>query len=139
MNKRPFDITYLDHVAIEVADLDTSAKWYEKWLGLTHHKVAKWGDYPRFLLAGDTGLALFPKNTAGHKARHGMRTVDHIAFRVPYSALHEAKAYLESGGMQVAFSDHHYFHSIYFTDPDGHRLELTAAVPNHPFKNHQCN
>jgi catechol-2,3-dioxygenase len=28
-------------------------------------------------------------------------------------------------------SDHHFIHSIYFRDPNGYVIELTAKLPNH--------
>ena len=28
-------------------------------------------------------------------------------------------------------SDHHFIHSIYFRDPNGYVVELTAKLPNH--------
>ena len=40
-----------------------------------------------------------------------------------------AKARLESHGVQVLGpKDHDFCHSIYFMDPDGHRLEITVRT-----------
>ena len=128
----PFEVTGLDHVAIEVKDLDASARWYVNHLGFKHYKVNEWGEYPRFLIAGTTGLALFPDAGTGH-SHQGTMVVNHIAFRVSMDHLKAARTHLEEHGLKVAFQDHHYFHSIYFSDPDGHKLELTAAVPGTDF------
>ena len=39
------------------------------------------------------------------------------------------KARLEASGVEVlGITDHHIFHSIYFFDPNGIRLELTAQL-----------
>ena len=56
-------IDFLDHVAIRVADLEVSAKWYEKVLGLKRYQLPEWGNFPIFLLAGKSGIALFPAST----------------------------------------------------------------------------
>lgn len=54
--------------------------------------------------------------------------VNHISFRVDsIQALKDMKARLEAHGVEVlGITDHHIFDSIYFFDPNGVRLELTA-------------
>ena len=54
--------------------------------------------------------------------------VQHLAFKVDsLDALAAAKARLEAGGIEVIGPvDHTLFKSIYFFDPNGHRLELAA-------------
>lgn len=54
--------------------------------------------------------------------------VQHIAFEVPdYKALVAAKERIESHGVDVIGpTNHGIFQSIYFFDPNGHRLELVA-------------
>ena len=59
--------------------------------------------------------------------------VKHIAFKIAdEETLMKAKERLEAGDIEVVGpTNHHIFQSIYFRDPDGHRLELTydAATP----------
>jgi catechol-2,3-dioxygenase len=54
--------------------------------------------------------------------------VQHIAFKVgSVEELVATKARLESAGIEViGITDHTIFKSIYFFDPNGHRLELAA-------------
>ena len=54
--------------------------------------------------------------------------VQHIAFKVESEAvIVAAKARLEAAGIPVVgITDHTIFKSIYFYDPNGHRLELVA-------------
>ena len=54
--------------------------------------------------------------------------MQHIAFHVDnFDALLSAKAHLESMGLDVLGPiDHGVFDSIYFHDPNNHRLELSA-------------
>ncbi len=56
--------------------------------------------------------------------------VQHIAFQVAdEAALMEAKTQIESHGIDVLGPTHHgIFKSIYFFDPNGHRLELAANI-----------
>jgi glyoxylase I family protein len=54
--------------------------------------------------------------------------VQHIAFELEdWQALLDAKAALEAEGIEVIGpTNHGIFQSIYFRDPNGHRLELVA-------------
>ena len=58
--------------------------------------------------------------------------VQHIAFKVADRAeLLAFKAHLEAEGVDVlGITDHGVFHSIYFFDPNGHRLELACPDPD---------
>lgn len=38
----------------------------------------------------------------------------------------KAQAALRERGIAFQFQDHEVSHSIYFSDPDGHRLEITT-------------
>ena len=59
---------------------------------------------------------------------HTPRWVQHIAFEVgSRDELHRAKARLEAAGLEVLGPvDHTIFESIYFFDPNGHRIELAC-------------
>jgi catechol-2,3-dioxygenase len=56
--------------------------------------------------------------------------VQHIALKVAdEAALLAAKAHIEGCGVEVLGPTHHgIFKSIYFFDPNGHRLELAADI-----------
>jgi catechol-2,3-dioxygenase len=56
--------------------------------------------------------------------------VQHIAFQVAdLAALKAAKAHLEANGIEVLGPTYHgVFRSIYFFDPNGHRLELACDI-----------
>lgn len=60
----------------------------------------------------------------------------HIALQVKdVAALEEAKASLVAGGVKVSGpTDHNMFTSIYFSDPDDNRVELTAPAADEPEK-----
>ncbi|MDB5857567.1 MAG: lyase-like protein, partial [Ramlibacter sp.] len=80
------------------------------------------GSFIAFFDLGDDEAALPSPNTPAW--------VNHISFRVDSKqALLDMKARLEAHGTEVlGITDHHIFHSIYFFDPNGVRLELTAQL-----------
>jgi catechol-2,3-dioxygenase len=62
--------------------------------------------------------------------------VQHIAFKVKdIETLLQYKSHLEDNNIEVlGVTDHSIFHSIYFFDPNGHRLELAAPDPDEQTK-----
>lgn len=124
---KELNIRFLDHVAILVKDLEASANWYQEVLGLRKYQPEKWGEFPIFMLAGRSGLALFPADTEA-AAQVQLKSVDHFAFNVDYDNFKIAQERLTQLGIAYEFKDHHYFHSIYFQDPDNHRVELTTIM-----------
>ena len=130
------EINFLDHVAIRVLDMEVSAAWYEKVLGLKRYAIAEWGDFPIFLLAGKTGIALFPADSAAVKRSKESKHVqiDHFAFNVTKENFDKAIRRYTELNLVFNIQDHHYFDSIYTEDPDGHTVELTTLkVQEHDF------
>jgi len=125
-----FKLDFLDHVAINVKDLDASVAWYERVLGLKRYQLEKWGEFPIFMLSGKTGVALFPANMNEPKLDATSNTIkiDHFAFQVSQEAFAKAKQHYETLGLTFTVKNHHYFHSIYTKDLDGHTVELTTLV-----------
>lgn len=125
-----FSISFLDHVAIHVKDMEISAKWYEEVLGLKKYQLEKWGDFPIFMLAGKTGVAIFPAKLddpiLDPNSNHVK--IDHFAFQVTQEDYAKAKKHYQDLGISFHEKDHHYFHSIYTFDPDGHTVELTTLM-----------
>lgn len=126
------EIEFLDHVAIRVTDIEFSAKWYEKVLGLKRYQLPEWGNFPIFLLSGKSGIALFPANTADTALDPSSKNIkiDHFAFNVTKSNFEKAKKRYTALNLDFEIQDHHYFDSIYTKDPDGHIVELTTIKVN---------
>ncbi|NVK08486.1 MAG: VOC family protein [Tenacibaculum sp.] len=122
------EIEFLDHVAIRVTDLEASARWYEKVLGLKRYQLPEWGDIPIFLLSGKSGIALFPANTTDTKLDSSSKNVkiDHFAFNVTNENFEKAKKRYTELNLKFTIQDHYYFDSIYTKDLDGHTVELTT-------------
>lgn len=125
-----FSIAFLDHVAIRVADMEASITWYQKVLGLKKYQLPEWGDFPIFMFAGKSGIALFPANLDHPKLDRDSRNVkiDHFAFNVTNENFEKAKNRYQALGLDYNIQDHHYFQSIYTKDPDGHVVELTTLM-----------
>ncbi|WP_340077286.1 VOC family protein [Leptobacterium sp. I13] len=125
-------INFLDHVAIRVKDLNVSADWYEKVLSLKKYQLPEWGEVPIFMLSGKSGIALFPANLDDTELDPNSKNVkiDHFAFNVTEKNFEKAKKRYAELQLDFNIQDHHYFHSIYTKDPDGHTVELTKIVVN---------
>ncbi len=121
-------LEFLDHVALRVRDLKSSSQWYQNVLGLREYKLPEWGEFPVFLLSGKTGLALFPSDPQDPELDPNSRNVkiDHFAFQVTRENFEKAKKKFTMLGLDFEVQDHHYFDSLYLTDPDGHTVELTT-------------
>ncbi len=121
-------LEFIDHVALRVKDIDLSANWYEKVLGLKKRKLKEWGEFPIFLLSNKSGVALFPANLKDDSINQNSRNVkiDHFAFNVNRENFEKAISKYEALGLDFQIQDHYYFDSIYTKDPDGHTVELTT-------------
>jgi catechol 2,3-dioxygenase-like lactoylglutathione lyase family enzyme len=132
------DLEGIDHVAMSVRDVERSARWYIDVLGFERRFPGMWDGTPVFIGKGTTSIALFPaqsittassaKATAAGSTsdqRGGVRML-HLAFGASKKNFLAAQEELKQRGIQFEFQDHEISHSIYFSDPDGHKLEITT-------------
>lgn len=122
-----FEVQGIDHVALGVPDPLRAAKWYQEVLGLKRLHEDVWGDFPVVIGAGSTSIALFPilgecDPPPGRQAI-AMR---HLAFRVDAANFVKAQEALRKRMITFEFQDHAISQSIYFSDTDGHKLEITT-------------
>ena len=119
----------LDHVAITVRDPLSSMVWYQDVLGLERRFEEAWGDYPIVMLAGESGVALFPASSADPETVPDKRntiTMRHFAFRVDSENFKRVQERMRWSGVEFTREDHGVSHSIYIRDPDGHEIEITT-------------
>jgi catechol 2,3-dioxygenase-like lactoylglutathione lyase family enzyme len=133
----------IHHVAYRCNDARETVDWYARALGMTYttafaeDKVPSTGEddpYMHIFLdcGGGNVLAFFelPGQPAMGRDPNTPAWVQHIAFEVAdEAALLEAKAHLQGLGIDVLGPTYHgIFRSIYFFDPNGHRLELACNI-----------
>ena len=125
-----FQLQYLDHIAIRVRDIEKSAKWYEETLGLKRLKPKEWGAFPIIMLAGNSGIALFPAKTDNpkHLPKGDYLTAFHFAFRVSNEDFEKVRQHLEKKNIEMEFQDLIHFKSFFFSDPDNYLVEITTQV-----------
>jgi catechol 2,3-dioxygenase-like lactoylglutathione lyase family enzyme len=131
----------IHHVAYRCRDAKQTVEWYGKHLGMDFVLAIAENNVPStgapdpymhvFLDAGQGNvLAFFELPNAPPMGRDGNTPewVQHIAFKVAsLEELNAAKARLQAAGVEVVGpTEHTIFKSIYFFDPNGHRLELAV-------------
>ena len=119
-----------DHVAINVRDIEKSLEFYTKVLGLkiSEREHQKPGiEY--FLDCGTSLVGLIQGNPAQglHKLEHEGIGGNHMAFRVTTSEFDAAVEELRKNGVAITYlKKRERSWSVYFLDPDGNKLEITA-------------
>ena len=115
----------IHHVAYRCQDAKETVDWYVKHLGMKFVLAIAENEVPS-TKAPDPYMHVFLD--AGD--RNTPAWVQHLALKVDsMDTLQATKARLEAAGIEVVGpTDHTIFKSIYFFDPNGHRLELAADV-----------
>ena len=108
----------IDHIVLHVGDPQRSKKFYTEILGMTVYRDS---DSQVFMHAGHQGVALFKKEADAAPASGG--DLNHLALSVAAGTYQSLKAELEAHGVAVSGRPGD-AHCIYFSDPDGHRLQL---------------
>lgn len=134
----------LHHNAYRCRDSEETRKFYEDFLGLplvnafkiettmTGRKTGAGVLHSFYRLDDGSALAFFdaPDMPFEFKEQHDFDL--HIALEVTQEHLHRMFAKGKAEGREVrGISDHKFIDSIYFRDPNGYVIELTAKRPNH--------
>jgi catechol 2,3-dioxygenase-like lactoylglutathione lyase family enzyme len=133
----------IHHVAYRCKDAKQTVEFYRDVLGMdfqlaiAEDHVPSTGAYDPYMhifldAGGGNVLAFFelPQQPEMGKDPNTPAWVQHIAFKVAsMDDLLAAKARAEAHGLSVLGPTHHgIFKSIYFFDPNGHRLELACDI-----------
>ena len=134
-------ILKIHHVAYRCKDAKETVDWYSKHLNMDFLLAIGENQVPStkeadpymhiFLDAGGGNILAFfelPNSPDMGKDPNTPEWVQHIAFEVEgLEVLTKTKARLEANGIDVVgITNHTIFKSIYFFDPNGHRIELTT-------------
>lgn len=137
------NVERIHHVAYRCKDAKQTVEWYVKHLNMDFVLAIAEDLVPStqapdpyihvFLDAGEGNVLAFfelPNSPEMGRDENTPGWVQHIAFKVKsVQALEAMKAQLEANGVDVLGpTDHTIFKSIYFFDPNGHRLELAADI-----------
>ena len=138
-------IQQLHHYAYRAKDAEETRHFYEDILGLPLFHIIQSDIVPStgeycpythffFRLKDGSCIAFFDlgDDQAALPSPNTPLWVNHISFRVnTVQELEAMKTRLQAEGIEVlGITDHHIFKSIYFFDPNGVRLELTAQLAN---------
>jgi catechol 2,3-dioxygenase-like lactoylglutathione lyase family enzyme len=136
-------IEKIHHVAYRCKDAKETTLWYQEKLNMDLVLAIAENEVPStkapdpymhiFLDAGNENVLAFfelPNSPTMDRDQNTPEWVQHIALRVAnYDALVSAKEELVSKGVDVLGPvNHGVFKSIYFFDPNGHRLELATDI-----------
>ena len=137
-------INKIHHVAYRCHDAKVTVEFYQRMLNMEYFLAFAENKVPStkepnpymhvFLDAGMGNVLAFfeiPDYPEMGRDANTPEWVQHIAFEVAnMEELLEAKAKVEAAGIEVLGPiDHSLFKSIYFFDPNGHRLELAVNTP----------
>jgi catechol 2,3-dioxygenase-like lactoylglutathione lyase family enzyme len=138
-------IEKIHHVAYRCRDAKETVQWYHDNLKMDFVLAIAEDRVPSthapdpymhvFMDAGDGNvLAFFELPTQPEMGRdpNTPEWVQHIAFKVKdRETLLQFREHLEANGIEVlGVTNHSIFHSIYFFDPNGHRVELACPDPD---------
>ncbi|MTI08215.1 VOC family protein [Curvivirga aplysinae] len=134
-------IQKIHHVAYRCKDAKETVEWYGKYLDMEFVLAIAENEVPStkapdpymhvFLDAGAGNILAFfelPNSPEMGRDENTPSWVQHIAFQIEtMDELLSVKSKLEADDIQVVGpTDHTIFQSIYFFDPNGHRLELAV-------------
>lgn len=134
-------IEKIHHVAYRCIDAKQTVEWYQKYLHMGFILAIAEDNVPStgapdpymhiFLDAGQGNVLAFfelPTQPAMGRDENTPKWVQHLALQIAsMDELLAAKARLEADGIEVIGpTNHTIFKSIYFFDPNGHRLELAC-------------
>lgn len=139
----PFKISRIHHVAYRCRDAKETVDWYARVLGMefttafAEDHVPSTGAYDPYMhifldAGGGNVLAFFelPEQPPMDRDQNTPAWVQHLALDVPrLPDLLAAKEHIEAEGVEVVGPIYHgIFRSIYFFDPNGHRIELACNI-----------
>lgn len=114
-------ITGINHITLAVRELERSFSFYTAVVGLK--PVAKWAR-GAYLLAGDGWICL----SLDAETRRGPQPeYTHLAFSVDPAAFGDCAEAIRSRDVVLWKENRSEGDSLYFLDPDGHKLEIHAG------------
>ncbi|MCC5881729.1 MAG: fosfomycin resistance glutathione transferase [Halomonas sp.] len=114
-------ITGINHLTLAVRDLERSFDFYTRVVGL--RPIVKWAR-GAYLQAGDDWICL----SLDDETRPGpLPEYTHVAFSISAEAFSRCATAIREQGVTVWKENRSEGDSLYFLDPDGHKLEIHSG------------
>jgi catechol 2,3-dioxygenase-like lactoylglutathione lyase family enzyme len=136
---KPIKITGLDHIVLNVDDIDRSLMFYTQVLGLQGERIDEFRagkvGFPSVRINGDMIIDLFPRGNivasdASELKPDGNRNLDHFCLVVGAEDFSGVVEYLKQHGVGVhqgpisRWGARGRATSVYFLDPDRNEIEI---------------
>lgn len=130
----PIKITELDHIVLNVADVERSLKFYIERLGLSSERLDEFRagkvGFPSVRINARTIIDLFPRTDQPHSAANG--NMNHFCMVVDAEEFPGVVEYLKQNRIEIRegpvsrWGARGQATSVYFLDPDGNMIEIRA-------------
>ena len=128
-------IAAMDHIVLNVHDMDTMLDFYMKVLGLGGERIEAFRQgqvpFPSVRISPDTLIDLFPVNASSEEVAVAQaEKLNHFCMVIEPTDMHHVIAHLEAHGIVVdegpvsRWGAHGNGTSIYFNDPEKNRIEI---------------
>jgi catechol 2,3-dioxygenase-like lactoylglutathione lyase family enzyme len=135
-----FKITAMDHIVLNVTDIDRSLAFYTKVLGLEPERLEEFQQgkvpFPSIRISPETVIDLFPLKPGETLARgQGVLNLNHFTMVVDAAEFGSFQEHLTGNGVPIQegpgrrWGARGYGMSVYFLDPDGNRIEVRCYPP----------
>jgi len=135
-----FKISAMDHIVLNVPDIERSMTFYTKVLGL---EPERWDDFrqgkvpfPSVRVGPETVIDLFPMKPGQGLARgDGLHNLNHFTMVVEAADFEAFQKHLAEHSVTIEegpgrrWGARGYGMSVYFLDPDGNRIEVRCYPP----------
>lgn len=136
-----FKIAAMDHIVLNVPDIERSLTFYTEVLGLETERVEQFrrGEvpFPSVRVSPETVIDLFPMKQGQELARGpGLTNLNHFTMVVDTADFEAFQKHLVEHGVTIdegpgrRWGARGYGMSVYFHDPDGNRIEVRCYPPN---------
>lgn len=130
-----FTIAAMDHIVLNVRDMDAMLDFYMNVLGLEGERIEAFRQgqvpFPSVRINGDTLIDLFPMQSTSEAAAPAQaENLNHFCMVIEPTDMHQVIAHLEANGVVVdegpvpRWGAHGNGTSIYFNDPEKNRIEI---------------
>ncbi|HWP56318.1 MAG TPA: VOC family protein [Candidatus Acidoferrales bacterium] len=130
----PLKIYEMDHIVLNVSDIERSLKFYTEILGLAGERVEEFRSgkvgFPSVRINADTIIDLSPKKTSAPARKDAEVNLNHFCLVAEAADLAQVAEHLKSRGVEILtgpvsrWGARGRATSIYILDPDGNEIEI---------------